>query len=195
MELSPLARERLARISALSGEEQQRLARESELNAILSGYFKGELDADVLWKRLKELKDQTGEPVVAEAQGKLLETLRLQMGKEDFELRRDAVLALETLKQSGKYPTLEMGFRSLEGLREQYEAAKNEAYQQVRATVARQLESVAEQVKMQGLSVDTERSVDANVRNSPQWKEFIGRHDRASEQVFARHLSELRAAL
>lgn len=195
MELSPLARERLKKIGALTDEERQSLGRESKLSSLLSEYFKGDLDVDGLWKAVNGLKTDMGEPVVAEAQGKLIDTLRLQMTKEEFERRRDGVLALETLKEQGNYGVVEAAFKSIEGLREQYQAEKDQAYQQVKATLAKQMESFAEQAKMQGLSVDAERSAEANVRNSPQWKDFLAKHDQSHEQTFKRYWVQLRDAL
>lgn len=195
MELSPLARERLKKIGTPTEEERQALGRESRLNSVLSEYFKGDLDTDGLWKALNDLKRNEGQPVVAEAQGKLIDTLRLQMSKEEFERRRDGVLALETLKEQGNYGVVEAAFKSIEGLREQYQAAKDEAYQQVKATLAKQMESFAEQAKMQGMTVDADKSAEANVRNSPQWKDFLARHDQSHEQTFKRYWGQLRDAL
>jgi len=93
MDLSPLAKERLAKIGALSQEETERLRQSRDLDSLLSQYFQGDLDTDVLWKRLKMLKEQTGESIVKEAQSKLVDTLRLQMSHEDFEQRRQIVFA------------------------------------------------------------------------------------------------------
>ena len=192
MDLSPLAKERLARIGALSQEETERLRQSRELDSVLSQYFKGELDANALWKRLKVLKEQTGEPIVKEAQSKLVDTLRLQMSQEDFEQRRQAILAVETMKSEGKYTTLELVLNSIETLRQKYTQLKEQTYQQLKGAVERQLQAVAQQAITQGLKVDVESSIEANVKNSPQWKQFISQHDSASEEMFNRYITKLR---
>lgn len=192
MDLSPLAKERLAKIGALSQEETERLRQSRELDSLLSQYFKGELDADALWKRLKVLKEQTGEPIVKEAQSKLVDTFRLQMSQEDFEQRRQAILAIETMKSEGKYSTLELVLNSIETLRQKYTQLKEQTYLQLKGAVGRQLQAVAQQAITQGLKVDVESSIEANVKNSPQWKEFISRHEKASEEMFNSYINKLR---
>ena len=192
MELSPLAKERLARIGALSQEETERLRQSRDLDSLLSQYFQGELDADALWKRLKVLKEQTGESIIKEAQSKLVDTLRLQMSQEDFEQRRQAILAIETMKSEGKYTTVELVLNSIEALRQKYTQLKEQTYQQLKGAVESQLQAVAQQAITQGLKVDVESSIEANVKNSPQWKQFISQHDSASEEMFNRYITKLR---
>jgi len=192
MELSPLAKERLARIGALSQEEKERLRQSRDLDSLLSEYFKGDLDTDGLWKRLKVLKEQTGEPIIKEAQSKLVDTLRLQMSQEDFDQRRQAILAIETIKGGGEYTTVELVLNSIETLRQKYTNLKERAYQQFKGAVESQLQAVAQQAITQGLKVDVESSIEANVKNSPQWKQFISRHEKASEQMFNSYINRLR---
>lgn len=192
MELSPLARERLAKIGALSEEEKERIRRSGELDSALSQYFKGELSSEDLWKRLKVLKDQTGEPIVKEAQSKLVDTLRLQMNQEDFEQRRQAILAIETIKGGGEYTTVELVLNSIETLRQKYTNLKEQAYQQLKGAVESQLQAAAQQAIKQGLKVDVEGSVEANIKSSPQWKEFISRHEKNSEEMFNSYIARLR---
>jgi len=192
MDLSPLARERLAKIGAVSQEEQETIRRSGELDSLLSQYFKGELSSEDLWKRLKALKEQTGEPITTEAQSKLVDTLRLQMSQEDFDQRRQAILAIETMKTEGKYSSLELVLNSIETLRQKYTKLKEQAYEQLKSTIQGQLQAVARQAMRQGMKIDMESSVDANVKNSPQWKQFISQHDIANEEMFNRYIAKLR---
>jgi len=192
MELSPFARERLARIGALSPEEREGMRRSNELDSMLSQYFQGELGSEELWKGLKSLKDQSDESIVTEAQVKLGDTLRLQMGQEDFEQRRSAILALETMKGEGKYSSLEMIFNSIEDLRQNYTQAKEQAYEQLKAGIEKQLGAITQQAIRQGMKIDVESSVDANIKNSPQWKDFISEHEKASGEMFNGYIARLR---
>lgn len=192
MELSPLAKERLAKIGALSQQEKETMRRSGELDSVLSQYFKGELSSEDLWKRLKELKEQTGEPITKEAQSKLLDTLRLQMGQGDFDQRRNAILAIETMKTEGKYSSLELVLNSIETLRQKYTQLKEQTYQQLKGAVESQLQAVAQQAMRQGMKIDMESSVDANVKNSPQWKQFISQHEGASQEMFKGYIARLR---
>jgi len=192
MDLSPLARERLAKIGAVSQEEQETIRRSGELDSLLSQYFKGELSSEDLWKRLKALKEQTGEPITTEAQSKLVDTLRLQMSQEDFDQRRQAILAIETMKTEGKYSSLELVLNSIETLRQKYAQSNEQTYHQLKGAVESQLQAVARQAMRRGMKIDMESSVDANVKNSPQWKQFISQHDIANEEMFNRYIAKLR---
>jgi hypothetical protein len=192
MELSPLARERLAKIGAVSPEEKERLRRSGELDSLLSQYFKGELSPEDLWMRLKTLKEQTGEPITTEAQSKLVDTLRLQMSQEDFDQRRQALLAIETMKTEGKYSRLELVLNSIDALRQKYTQLKEQTYQQLKSAVESQLRAVARQAMRQGMKIDMEGSLDANVKSTPQWKQFISQHDSASEETFKGYIARLR---
>jgi len=192
MELSPRARERLARIGALSQEEKETMRQSNELDSALSQYFKGELSSEDLWKRLKTLKDRSGDPIVKEAQAKLVDTLRLQMAQPDFDQRRTAILALETMKREGKYSSLDLILNSIEALRQKYTQQKERTYQQLKSAVERQLQAVAQQAITQGLKLDVESSIEANVKNSPQWKQFISQLDSSSQQMFDSYIAKLR---
>jgi len=192
MELSPLAKERLARIGALSPQEKERMRRSSELDSVLSQYFQGELSSEDLWKKLKSLKDQSDETIVKEAQGKLVDTLRLQMKQEDFGQRRSAILALETMKGEGKYSSLELILNSIEALRQKYTQVKEQAYEQLKAGIEPQLKAITEQAIKQGLKIDIDSSLDANIKNSPQWKDFISQHEKASGEMFNDYIARLR---
>lgn len=192
MELSPLARERLARIGALSPEEREGMRRSNELDSMLSQYFQGELGSEELWKGMKSLKDQSDESIVKEAQVKLVGTLRLQMDQADFEQRRSAILALETMKGEGKYSSLEMIFNSIEDLRQNYTQAKQQAYEQLKAGIEKQLQAITQQAIRQGMKIDVESSVDANIKKSPQWQDFISEHEKASGEMFNGYIARLR---
>ena len=195
MELSPLARERLARIGTLSEEERTRLRQSNDLDSLLSEYFSGGLNTDDLWRRLKELGQQRGGSILSEVQARLVDTLRLRMGQDDFEQRRGAVLAIETMKPEGKYGTLEVAFDAIEAIRSQYLQVKQQAYEQMKAGLQGKLHAAAQQAKAQGRNIDLESSLDANVRNSPQWKDFITQHEESSEESFQSYIRRLRDAI
>lgn len=184
MELSPLARERLARIGTLSEEERERLRQSNDLDSLLSEYFSGGLDTDELWRSLKELGQQRGGSILSEVQARLVDTLRLRMGQDDFKQRRGAVLAIGTMKAEWKYGTLEVAFDAIEAIRSKYLQVKQQAYQQLRAGLQGKLHAAAQQAKAQGMNIDLESSLDANVRNSPQWKDFISSMRNPAKRAF-----------
>jgi len=195
MDLSPRAQERLARIGALSPAEQQRLKQENELEALLSPYFTGTASAEDLWQQVKSLSNSAGPGIIKQAQEKLLATLRLQMSPEDFELRKAALLALETLKKPGKYSALELLMGSIVSLRQRYDDVKQQALGQVREQMEGQLRAAAEQARRQGVLVDTASTVEASLKASPEWRDFITRHDTAAQKTLDDYIVRVKALL
>ena len=134
-ELSQLAREKLARIGDLSPQEKEKTKQSGKLDSLLSKYFKGDASSEGLWKELNSLKEQGGESVVKEAQNKLIDTLRLQMSQADFDQRRSAILAIETMKGGGEYSTLELAINSIETLRQEYAQTREQTYEQLKTAL------------------------------------------------------------
>ncbi|MBN1856356.1 MAG: hypothetical protein JW846_05310 [Dehalococcoidia bacterium] len=181
--LSPIARERLARIGQLSEADQRRMKAKGELEHILSEYYLGNTTIEALWQNLKSLMESHGAEVVSDAQKSIVGTLRLQMNAEDFEKRQSAVLALETLKSSKKYSAIEMILGSVTALRKRYDEVWHQAYDQVRGQLEERMQESAEQARRQGILVDTEGAVDASIKSSPEWREFMSRHDASAQQT------------
>ncbi len=193
MDLSPRARERLERIGSLSDTEQQHLQREHEVEAGLSQFFTSNMTTDELWQQLKSLSATYGAMIVKQTQERIAETIRLQMNDDDFETRKAAVLALETLKDSGSYTTIESLLGSIVSLRQRYNEVKQQALEQVRAQMEGQVRAAAEQARRQGMLVDTASAIEANIMNSQEWREFISRHDAAAQNTLDDYLSRLKA--
>ncbi|MCD6599349.1 MAG: hypothetical protein J7L19_02090, partial [Dehalococcoidia bacterium] len=80
----------------------------------------------------------------------------------------------------------------VETLRQEYTQAKKQTYEQLKAALEKQFQTVAQQVIEQGLKVDAESSLEANVKNSPQWKAFIAEHDKSYGEMFNNYIAKLR---
>ena len=192
MELSPLAKERLARIGSLSPEESKQLEGNRELESLLSQYFTDTITSEDLWKKIKELKEQGDSTIPAQAQVKLLNSLRLQMSNDDLKQRRIAILALETIKNEQKYTEVERYFNSIESIRKKYTQSKEQGYEQLKSGMEAQLRAAVQQAGRQGVSVDIDRSLEANVKNSQQWKAFISELENNAETMFNEIIDKLK---
>jgi len=195
MDLSPRAQERLARIGALTEAEQRRLRHDKETESLLAPFFTGAASAGDLWQQVKALAESTGPEVIRDAQEKIAATFRLQMADEDLQSRKSAILALETLKPSGKYSALELLLGSIISLRQRYNDVKKQAMEQVRAQVEEQVRAAAEQARRQGMVMDTASTVEATLKASPEWRDFITRHDAAGQKTLNDYLARIRAML
>ena len=175
MELSPLARQRLERIGKLSPAEQQELSDERETEAVLSPFFAGTSNADELWQKVKALSVHTGE--------------------DDFNRMGEALLALETLKGSRAYSTIEMLLGSIASLRQRYAEMRQQAYEQLRQQVDQQVRAQSDEARRQGLLMDTESTVEASVKSTREWHDFISKHDAAAQEALNDYVSRIEASL
>jgi len=185
MELSPLAKERLARIGNLSPEESKLLELNRKLESLLSQYFTDIITSEDLWKKVKELKEQRDSTVPANS-------LRLQMSNDDLKQRRIAILALETIKNEQKYTEIETHFNSIESIRIKYTQSKEQGFEQLKSGMEAQLQAAVQQAGRQGVNVDINRSLEANVKNSQQWKSFISELENNAEAMFSELIDRMK---
>ncbi|HHE41348.1 MAG TPA: hypothetical protein ENL12_01700 [Dehalococcoidia bacterium] len=195
MELSPLARQRLERIGKLSPAEQQELSDERETEAVLSPFFAGTSNADELWQKVKALSEHRGEEIIRRIQMRLLDTVRLHTGEDDFNRMGEALLALETLKGSRAYSTIEMLLGSIASLRQRYAEMRQQAYEQLRQQVDQQVRAQSDEARRQGLLMDTESTVEASVKSTREWHDFISKHDAAAQEALNDYVSRIEASL
>ena len=195
MDLSPRAQERLARIGALSDAEAKRLNQDREVEALLAPFFTGTATTEDLWRQVRELSTSAGPDVIRQAQEKLVATFGLQMTDADLERRKAAVLALETLKKGGKHSALELLLGSIISLRQRYNEIKEQALNQVREQMEGQVQAAAAQARRQGMLVDTASTLEASLKASPEWRDFVTRHDAAAQKTLNDYLERIRSML
>ncbi len=194
MELSPLARERLERIGKLSPEEQRKLTDEREIEDLLAPFFAGTSNADDLWQQVKD-RTQKDPDFLRRTQSRLLDSIRLNTSDIDLKRYSDAVLGLETLKDSSSYSTIEMLQGSIASLRQRYAEMRQQAYEQLRRQVDQQVRAQSEQARQQGLLMDTEASVEASIKAMPEWRDFISKQEASAGQALNDYLSRIRDVL
>ncbi len=188
MELSPLAKEKLAKIGELSPGEKERLKISEKLTQLLADYFTKRIDVNSLWLELKKCKEQGHESIIRETQIRLLNAITLTSNQADFEHCRNALLGCETLKEHSRYSDLEHGLKMLESLRLQYQQEKERAFNNIKQSIQQQVAMAARQVLRQSsnrnISIDIKGSVEATARTNPQWRSFLLEHDRIYGQKF-----------
>lgn len=199
MELSPLAKERLAKIGDLSPAEKERLKISEKLTQLLADYFTNKIDVNSLWLELRKCKEQGHESIIRETQSRLLNAITLTSSQADFEHCRSALLGCETLKEHSRYSDLEHGLKMLESLRLQYQQEKEKAFNSIKQSIQQQVEMAARQVLRQSnnrnISVDVEGSVEATARTTPQWRSFLLEHDKIYGQKFDELVARIKRLL
>jgi protein-disulfide isomerase-like protein with CxxC motif len=158
MELSPLAREKLAQISELTHEEKVRLKHSQHLASALSDYFTAKLSLEDLWKELKIQKEEGREFLLREAQLKLIDAINLAGSERDFDRQRRGILAVETLKSESNYTALEQSLDSIQNLRRQYTEGSKKTFREIKGKIEKQVRLAAQQLAAQaGTAEEIER--------------------------------------
>ena len=61
--------------------------------------------------------------------------------------------------------------------------------------MADQVRAAAEQARRQGVLVDSASTLEATLKASPEWRDFITRHDAAAQKTLDDYLTRIRAML
>ena len=190
--LPPLIREKLARIGKLTPEEKERMEGSEQLNSLLSGFYRGQIGSEDLWRRLKEYKEQGKESLLKEAQMKLVNSISLGNAVADFQKRKEGILAIEALKEDQNTSVLELSLNSLEVLQNRYRDEMQRAYETLKAKVERNPQLRMEQVKQGQTTVIIQLSVEEAVKRNPEWQDFLSRHEKRYGQEFAKAIEGLK---
>ena len=195
MELSPLARERLEKVGEMSPEEKERLRHEEELTAILSDFYTGKLNDEGLWTKMKTYIDNEQEELVKEMRLRLVYTLSLGGSDADFKNYSSGILILETLKSPNRYPEIETSIKNIEKTRQEYEEERTRTFDAMKSGIGDQVRKAAEQMAKQNRAradmVDIESSIEASVRNSQQWRQFVVKYENEYGRKFEDLINKL----
>lgn len=193
--LPPIMREKLARIGEVTPEEKESMKEIEQLTSILSEFYKGKLNPEGLWKKLREYKDKGKGYLLKEAQVKLLDSLTLAGDTVELEKRRRGILAIETIKEDQNTAVLEQSLNSIEGLQKRYVEEMEEAYSSLKAQVERNPQLRMQQVQEGQTSTVMQLTVEEAVKNSAEWKNFAANHEKGYNQEFAKVVDRLKNEL
>lgn len=101
-ELSPIMREKLARIGEVTPEDKERMTELDNLDSLLREFYRGELGAQGLWERLKEFEKQGKQFLLRDAYTKLKSSFRWKGLPMRFEETDDSILSIEFREEEGE---------------------------------------------------------------------------------------------
>jgi len=183
-----IALEKADKLGALSIEEKEKIRDEEKIRAILGDFYRGKLDANSLWQRLKGSKPS----LLPTVQIYLIDALGLGNSQEEFQMRKQGILGVETLKQKPKTAEIESGLRSIETLQKEYQEMK----EKVLADLKRQIEQNP-QLRMRPVTTPNGRtvmqmavSVDEAVK--ARLADLLSEHEKQYNQAFFEVIEELK---
>jgi len=187
-DLSPIARERLAKIGELTQEDKQRMIDSEKVNSLLSEFYQGQINPESLWKRLKE----EGKPsLLREAQVRLVDSLSFGITPAELQRKREGILAIETLKEEQNTSATELNLKWMEELQKKYRAEIEQAYDGIRAEVERNPRLRVKQVQQGQNTVVVQLTVDEAIKQLPQWRDFLSNQEKRYSQEFATIMEKL----
>jgi len=191
-DLSPIARERLAKIGELTNEERERMIDSEKVTSLLSDFYQGQINPESLWKRLKE----EGKPsLLKEAQVRLVDSLSFGVPPAELQRKREGILAIETLKEEQNTAVIELNLNRLEELQKRYRAEIDQAYNGIRAEVEKDPRLRMKQVQQGQNTMVVQLSVDEAIKQLPQWQDFLSSQGKRYSQEFASTKEKLQREL
>jgi hypothetical protein len=191
-DLSPIARERLAKIGELTQEEKEKMIDSEKVNSLLSEFYQGQINPESLWRRLKE----EGKPsLLKEAQVRLVDSLNFGSTPAELQRKRNGILAIETLKREQNTSTIELNLNRMEDLQKRYKAEIGQAYNGIRAEVEKNPRLRVKQVQQGQNTMGIQLTVDEAIKQLPQWQDFLSNEEKRYSQEFARVIEKLKREL
>jgi hypothetical protein len=182
------AMEKAAGIGKLTPEEKETIKDQEKIKSILTTYYKGQIDRDGLWQKLQGSKPS----LLKEAQQYLVDSLGLGSTHEEFQQRKEGIVAIETLKAKQNVPAIEQTLNSVKVLQKEYQDGKDRAEEELREAIEGNPQLRLRPVRTpDGRTVlQAAYSVDEAVQ--ARLAEVMSEHEEKYSQKFVRLIEKLR---
>lgn len=185
-----IAMEKAEKLS-LSEEEKERIEIKKKIDPILARFFREELDPDGLWEELKQEK----KPVLDQFLERLIDTITINLPREEINRRKMAVLALEHLKKDPDTAYIEKLLDQLEDMSTGYRKEKEDFYNQLKAHIENNPKLLLRQVNSGGKKMLTRISVEEAINQSRDWQGFLSEHEKRHSDAFSAGIAKVRQEL
>jgi arsenate reductase-like glutaredoxin family protein len=183
--------ERAEQMGQFTQEEKEALRGLEQLQSLLGEFYKGHINKDGLWQNLKDMPHS----ILLDAQRNMIDSMRIGSSPEELQLRKDGIVAIESLKKKKNTSAIEGMLKSIEMLQRDYRQKKEHAIEELRAAMQENPQLRLRPVKMpDGRTVlQAARSIDEAVQ--AKLAEFLADHENRYEAMFARAVQRLRDEL
>ena len=182
------AMEKAAGIGELTPEEKERIKDQEKVKSILAEFYKSQIDRDGLWQKLKGVKLF----FLKEAQQHLVDSLGLGSTPEEFQLRKDGILAIENLKEKKHVPAIEQTLNSIKILQKEYSEGKERAAEELKTAVERNPQLRVQPVRTSDGRTVYQAAVSVDEAVQARLSEFLSEHEMRYSQQFNRMIEKLR---
>ena len=183
-----IAMEKANKISKLTPKEKDKIKAEEKIKFLLAKFYKGRLTPNDLWQKLKGSKPF----VLKEAQLFLINSLSFGNSQYELKLRKDGILAIETLKEVQHISIVESILNEIILLQKEYLKIKETVANKLKTEIEKNPQSRIKTIKQGEKIIVIHLSVEEALNENPQWKNFLTRHEEEFSQKFRNIIERLK---
>ena len=183
-----IALEKAGKIGGLSQEEKEKKEDEEKVMAVMQQYFQGKIDSNGLWQRLKGSKPFQ----LKIAQILLIDSLGLGNSQEEFQTRKQGILAVETLKETQNTAVIELGLNALEDLQKEYREKKEKVVKDFKRQLEKHPQLRMQPVRTPDGKTVMQMSVSVDEAVKARLSDYLTEHEKQYGQEFLSVIEELK---
>lgn len=185
------AMEKIEAIEALTPDEKEQIRDQERIRSVLAAFYKGELKKDDLWERLRGSKPS----ILAEAQRSMSDSLRLGILPEEFQMRKEGILAIEALKEKKNLAAVEKMLDMLDNMRNEFRQIKEQAAEEMRAAVEQNPQMRMRAVRTADGRTVLQPSLSVDEAVQERLAQFLDENEKRYGEMFARGMEKLKREL
>ena len=182
-----IAMEKVNKANKLTPEEKDRIKAEEKIKSLLAKYYKGQITSNDLWQKLKGNKSST----LREAQSILINSLSFQNSTDEYQIRKNAILAIETLKEDQNIPSIESTLNEVNLLKKEYQKKKDEIENILRKEIKKNPKARIKTIKQGDRLAIIQLSIEEALQENIEWKNFITKHEEEYNKKFKSIIEKL----
>ena len=182
------AMEKASEIGELTPEEKEEIKDQEKIKSILTEFYKGQIDRDGLWQKLKGSKPS----LLKEAQQYLIDSLGLGSTPEEFQQRKEGILAVETLKAKQNVSAIEQILNSVKVLQKEYQDGKEKAEEELREAIEQNPQLRLRPVRTSDGRTVLQAAYSVDEALQARLSEFMSQHEEKYSQKFVRFIERLK---
>jgi len=185
------AMEKIKEIQGLGPEEKDEMKDRQKLISVLAAFYKGDIKRDEIWQKLKGMRPS----LLKEAQENMVNSLRMGNIPEEFQIRKDGILAIEALKDMQNMTAIENSLSAVDRVQREYIDIRQRAVEELRAAIEENPKLRVRPVRTpDGRTVlQATPSVDEAVQ--ARVGEFLAEHEKRYEGMFFKAIERLKKEL
>jgi hypothetical protein len=185
------AMEKVQGIEGLTPAEKEEMKERDRIRGVISAFHKDEIKKDAIWEQLKGANPA----LLKEAELTMFESLRLTNTEEEFNRRRDGIMALEISREGRNTAALESVLNAADKLRKEYRDVQGKAVEQLRTAIEQNPRLRARPVRTPDGRTVLQASMTVDEAVQEKLSEYIAEQARRYDAMFAQAIERLKQEL